>query len=426
MVQRVAFAPNYDRKVKSHISALQHETEPMSTNGTLNRKLRLGLIGGGKGALIGRVHATGAIMDNRAELVAGALSADPVKAKQSALDYDIPKNRAYGSYQELIEKEAALPADQRIDLVAVTTPNHTHFEIAKSAIEAGFDVVCDKPMTFNLTEANELATLVENSHAIFGLTHTYTGYPMVRQIRYMVLGGDIGEINAIRTCYAQGWLRNRIELDDQKQAAWRMDPSKSGAAGCFADIGVHAFNLARYTTGVMPESLSCQLRIYESGRQLDDYGTAIIKMENNVLCTLSASQISHGRENDISIEIDGTKGSILWGQGDPNRMELRCNGQPLKVYTRDPNAPHLTPQAVASCRVPSGCPEGLLEAFGNIYADVYDAIIQRAEEKQIDRTNTIYPNVHDGVEGMMFIEQCVASSKEDGKWLPVRYEKARQ
>lgn len=398
----------------------------MSTNGTLNRKLRLGLVGGGRGAFIGRVHATGAIMDNRAALVAGALSADPVKAKESAPDYDIAENRAYGSYQEMMETESALPADQRIDLVAVTTPNHTHFDIAKLAVRAGFDVVCDKPMTFNLAEAHELATLVDNSNVIFGLTHTYTGYPIVRQIRDMVLGGDIGDVNAIRTCYTQGWLRNRIELEDQKQAAWRMDPTKSGAAGCFGDIGVHAFNLARYTTGVLPQSLSCQLRSYESGRQLDDYGTAIIKMDNDALCTLSASQISHGRENDISIEIDGTKGSILWEQGDPNRMELRCNGQPLKVYTRDPNAPHTSPTAAASCRLPSGHPEGLLEAFGNIYGGVYEAIVQRAEGKNIDRLNTIYPNVHDGVEGMMFIEQCVASSKEDGAWLPVRYEKARR
>lgn len=398
----------------------------MSTNGTLNRKLRLGLVGGGRGAFIGRVHATGAVMDNRAALVAGALSADPVKAKESAPDYDIAENRAYGSYQEMMETESALPTDQRIDLVAVTTPNHTHFDIAKLAVRAGFDVVCDKPMTFNLAEAHELATLVDNSNVIFGLTHTYTGYPIVRQIRDMVLGGDIGDVNAIRTCYTQGWLRNRIELEDQKQAAWRMDPTKSGAAGCFGDIGVHAFNLARYTTGVLPQSLSCQLRSYESGRQLDDYGTAIIKMDNDALCTLSASQISHGRENDISIEIDGTKGSILWEQGDPNRMELRCNGQPLKVYTRDPNSPHTSPTAAASCRLPSGHPEGWLEAFGNIYGGVYEAIVQRAEGKKIDRLNTIYPNVHDGVEGMMFIEQCVASSKEDGAWLPVRYEKARR
>ena len=398
----------------------------MATNGTLNRKLRLGLVGGGRGAFIGRVHATGAIMDNRAELVAGALSSDPVKAKQSAPDFAIPENRAYGSYQELIDTEAGLREDLRVDVICVTTPNHTHFDIAKRAIEAGFDVVCDKPMTFDSPQAVELAKLVDESNRIFGLTHTYTGYPIVRQIREMVLGGEIGEINAIRTCYTQGWLRTRIELEDQKQAAWRTDPSRSGAAGCFGDIGVHAFNLARFTTGIMPESLSCVLRIYESGRQLDDYGTAIIKMENEVLCTLSASQISHGRENDVSIEIDGTQGSIIWVQGDPNRMELRRNGDPLKIYTRDPNAPHMTPWGAAACRLPSGHPEGLIEAFGNIYGSVYDAIVQRAEGQLVDRFNTIYPNVHDGVEGMMFIEQCVASGKEDGAWLPLRYEKARR
>src|SRR5689334_2707202 len=205
----------------------------------------MALVGGGQGSFIGRVHATAAVLDNRAALVAGALSSDPQRAKASASDYDIPEARAYGSYREMLEKESKLPADQRIDFVTVATPNHTHFEIAKAALEAGINVVCDKPMTFDLKQAEELAGVVEKSGAVFALTHNYTGYPLVRQARQMIAAGELGEINAIRTFYIQGWLRTRLELSDQKQASWRTDPTKSGAAGCFGDIATHAYNLAR-------------------------------------------------------------------------------------------------------------------------------------------------------------------------------------
>ena len=252
----------------------------MATNGALNRKLRMGLVGGGQGAFIGRVHATAAILDNRATLVAGALSSDPARAKASAADYDIPAERAYGSYQELIEKEKSLPTDRRIDFVSIATPNYTHFEIAKAAVEAGFNVICDKPLTLDLAQAEELAAAVDESGVVFAVTHNYTGYPLVRQARQMILGGELGEINAIRSFYVQGWLRTRLELSDQKQATWRADPKKSGAANCFGDIGTHAFNLARYMTGLMPDSISAHLKSFEAGRQLDDYGTAVIKFEN--------------------------------------------------------------------------------------------------------------------------------------------------
>ena len=222
-----------------------------TTNGSLNRKLRMALVGGGQGSFIGRVHATAAVLDNRAALVAGALSSDPVRAKSSAPSYDIANDRAYGSYEELCQKEAALPADKRIDFVTVATPNHTHFAVAKAALQAGFNVICDKPMTFDLAQAEELASLVEKSGAVFAVSHNYTGYPLVRQAREMILGGELGEIQAIRSNYIQGWLRTRLENSDQKQAAWRTDPTKSGAAGCFGDIGTHAYNLARYMTGLL-------------------------------------------------------------------------------------------------------------------------------------------------------------------------------
>ena len=398
----------------------------MATNGTLNRKLRMALVGGGAGAFIGRVHATAAVLDNRAALVAGALSSDPAKAKASAPDYDIPAARAYGSYQEMIDQELKLPADQRIDFVSVATPNHTHFEIAKAAVLAGFNVMCDKPMTFDLKQAEELADVVDKSNVVFAVTHNYTGHPLVRQAREMIQNGDLGEINAIRACYIQGWLRSRLELSEQKQASWRTDPTKSGAAGCFGDIATHAYNLARYMTGLLPETVSAHLRTFESGRALDDYGTAIIQFDNGALGTVTASQISHGRENDIFIEVDGTKASLQWRQEDPNAMVVRRNGQPLQVYTRDPNAPFMTAGGKAACRIPSGHPEGYLEAFANIYRSAYDDMAARATGQKFDRTNTIYPNVNDGVEGMFFIQQCVNSSKENGAWLPLKHKRARR
>ena len=234
----------------------------MSTNGPLNRKLRMALCGGGQGSFIGRVHATAAVLDNRAALVAGLLSSNPERAKASAPDYDIPLSRAYTSIQELVTKEKALPEGERVDFVTVATPNHTHFEIAKTFAEAGFNVICDKPLTFDLAQAEELLKVVEKSGVVFAVTHNYTGYPLVRQAREMVLNGELGEINAVRSCYIQGWLRTRLESSDQKQAKWRTDPKQSGAAGCFGDIGTHAYNLGRYITGLLPKDISENPLIY--------------------------------------------------------------------------------------------------------------------------------------------------------------------
>jgi len=398
----------------------------MPTNAPLNRKLRMALVGGGQGAFIGRVHATAAILDNRAALVAGALSSDPEKAKASAPDYDIPAERAYGSYRELIETESKLPPDQRIDFISVATPNHTHFEIAKAAVEAGFNVMCDKPLTFDLKQAEELAEAVDRSGVVFGVTHNYTGYPLVRQAREMILSGELGEIQAIRAFYIQGWLRTRLEADNQKQAAWRTDPAKSGAAGCFGDIGTHAYNLGRYMTGLLPESVSAHLKIFAPGRQLDDYGTAVIRFENGALGTVTASQITHGRENDLFIEIDGTKGALQWRQEEPNKMIVRINGKPHQIYSRDPNAPYMNDSGKASCRLPAGHPEAFFEAFANVYRSAFDNMVLRASGQPFEAVNTIYPNVNDGVEGMYFIQQCVASSQENGSWLPLKHPRARK
>jgi predicted dehydrogenase len=398
----------------------------MATNGRLGRKLRMGLVGGGQGAFIGRVHVTAAVLDNRATLVAGAFSSDAARSKASAADYDVAPERAYGSYQEMLERERARPAGERIDFVSIATPNHMHFPVARAAVEAGFHVVCDKPLTLTLAEAEALAEVVAKANVVFAVTHNYTGYPLVRQAREMILAGELGAIQAIRAEYIQGWLRTRLESEGQKQAAWRTDPTKSGVAGCFGDIGTHAYNLGRYMTGLLPEKISAHLEIFVPGRPLDDYGTAVIRYENGALGTVTASQISHGRENDLRIQIDGTLGSLEWRQEEPNKMLVRHNGKPHQLYTRDPNAPFTNDAGRAACRLPSGHPEAFFEAFANVYRAAFDAMAEAAGGGAFERTNTIYPNIHDGVEGMHFIEQAVASSRADGGWLPLAHPLARR
>jgi predicted dehydrogenase len=397
----------------------------MAINAPLNRKLRMGLVGGGQGAFIGRVHATAAILDNRALLVAGALSSDPARAKASAPDYDIKPDRAYSSYKEMAQAEAKLPASEKIDFVSIATPNHTHFEIARTFAEAGFNILCDKPMTFDLGQAEELGKIVKKTGVVFAVTHNYTGYPLVRQARDMVRSGELGEINAVRAFYIQGWLRTRLEQDHQKQASWRTDPKRSGAAGGWGDIGTHAYNLGRFITGLLPEQISCNLKTFVEGRQLDDYGTAVVQYQNGALGTVTASQISHGRENDLWIEVDGTKGALEWHQEEPNKLLFRVNGQPHRLYTRDPNAPFTTATAKASCRLPSGHPEAFFEAFANVYTAAYDDMLQRAAGKSFDGAGSLYPNVADGIDGMNFITQSVASSHQNAAWVPLKHPACR-
>ena len=398
----------------------------MAINAPMNRKLRMALVGGGQGSFIGRVHSIAACLDNRAELVAGALSSNPERAKASAPDYGIDDARAYTSYQQMLETEAGLPEDQRIDFVSIATPNHVHFEVADAAIKAGFNVVCDKPMTYDLAQAEQLLESFKNSDVVFALSHNYTGYPLVRQAREMILGGELGEINAIRAQYIQGWLRTSLEAEDQKQAAWRTDPGKSGAAGAFGDIATHAYNLGRYMTGLLPDQVSCHLKTFVEGRRLDDYGTAVIRYENGGLGTVTASQISHGRENDLEIEIDGTKGSLKWRQENPNEMVYRQNGKAHQIITRDPNAPFMNSLGAGACRLPSGHPEAFFEAFANVYNAAFDDMAKRAAGQAIDGRDSVYTNCYDGVEGMFFIQQCVASSSDNGAWLPLKHQAARK
>ena len=261
---------------------------------------------------------------------------------------------------------------------------------------------------------------------MFAVTHNYTGYPMVRQAREMIASGELGEIQAVRSQYLQGWLRTRIELEGQKQSAWRTDPAQSGAAGAFGDIGTHAFNLARYMTGLLPESVRANLEKFEEGRLLDDYGHAVIRFQGGGVGTVTGSQVSHGRENDLRIEIDGTKGALSWSQEEPNKMMVRRNGEPHQLYTRDPNAPFMNEPGAAACRLPSGHPEAFLEAFANVYRSAYDAMISRLSGEPFETRDTIYPNVYDGAEGMFFIQQCVASSAQGGELVSLAYDGARR
>jgi predicted dehydrogenase len=393
----------------------------MPTNPPLNRKLLMGLVGGAPGAFIGRVHVTAATLDNRAVLVAGAFSSDPARSRAAAPEYGVPPERAYGSYQEMVAAETQRPEGERIDFVSVATPNHTHFEIARAFAEAGFNVLCDKPMTFDLAQAEELAKVVRRAGVVFAVTHNYTGYPLVRQSRDMVRGGELGEVNAVRTFYLQGSLRRQRTAEQQQRFAWKTDPARAGASGCFGDIGIHAYNLTRFITGLLPEQVSCHLKTFERGGRLDDYGTAVLRYANGALGTLTASRISHGRENDLRIEIDGTRGSLEWHQEEPDRMWLRANGRPHRLYTRDPNAPHTADNARTSCRTPAGHPEGFLEAFANVYAAAFEDMIARAAGRAVDDSTSLYPNVADGVDGTHFVAQCVASSGQDGAWLSLRH-----
>jgi predicted dehydrogenase len=286
--------------------------------------------------------------------------------------------------------------------------------------------MCDKPLAFDLAQAEELARVVARTGVVFAVTHNYTGYPLVRQARDMVRAGELGEMNAVRVSYLQGTVRRRRTPEQQKRFAWKTDPERAGAPGCFGDIGIHAYNLFRFITGLWPEQVACQSGTFEPGGKLDDYGSAVLRLQGSALGTVTASRISHGRENDLRIEIDGTRGSLEWHQEEPNRLWLRANGQPHRLYTRDPGAPHMTAAARASCRLAAGLPEAFLEAFANIYTAAYADMIARAVGQPWDSRRSLYPDVIDGVDGMNFITQCVASSQAGGAWVSLDHPLVRR
>lgn len=380
----------------------------------MKRKIRMGMVGGGRGAFIGAVHRMAAAIDGEIELVCGAFSSNPKKSKLSGADLYLPKDRVYGSYEEMIKKETELPLGERMDFISIVTPNHMHYGPAKMALENGFHVVCDKPLSFNMKEAKSLQRLVEKTGLIFALTHNYTGYPMVKQAKSMIAKNKIGKVRKIVVEYPQGWLSTFVEGSDQKQAAWRTDPKRSGIAGAMGDIGTHAENLAEYVTGLKIKKMCADLSILVDGRKLDDDGNVLLEFDNGAKGILSASQISAGEENNLRIRIYGEKAGLDWRQMEPNTLIVRWLDKSTEIMRT--GVGNLSPEAQAHTRLPAGHPEGYLEAFANIYRNFAKCVQAYLGNKKPNKVYTDFPTVADGVRGMRFIEKVVASSKSKSKW----------
>lgn len=380
----------------------------------MNRKLRMGMVGGGPGAFIGAVHRIAANTDGQIELVCGAFSSNPEKSKKAGKELYLPENRAYGSFKEMILAEKRLPEGVRMDFVSIVTPNHVHFEPAKLALENGFHVVLDKPITFNLKEAKKLKEIVTKTGNLLCLTHTYTGYPMVKQARQMVKSGMFGKIRKIYVEYPQGWLSNFLEGSDNKQASWRTDPKRSGIAGCMGDIGTHAFNMAEYVSGLKAVKVCADLNIVVKGRKLDDDGAVLLKFDNGATGVLFASQIAAGEENNVKVRVYGEKGSVQWQQEDCNSLLVKWLDKPAEIYRAGTG--YLNSYASHNTRTPAGHPEGYLEAFANHYRNFALCVKAKMEKKKPKPEWTDFPGVEDGIRGMAFIENVVASSKKSVKW----------
>ena len=383
----------------------------------MSRKARFGLIGGGRGAFIGAVHRIAAAMDGRIELVCGALSSDPAVARASAADILLLADRAYGSFAEMMERERALPADRRMDFVAIATPNHVHFPAAKAALEAGFHVLSDKPATLNLAEARALRDLVRKTGRLYGLTHNYTGYPLVRQAREMVRAGALGKVRKVVVEYPQGWLATRLEATGQKQAAWRADPARSGAGGCVGDVGTHAENLLEYVTGLRIAELAADATRFVEGRALDDDINVLVRLEGGAKGVLHASQISVGEENNLSIRVYGETGGLEWHQREPNTLLVKHLDRPTELYRAGQG--YLGAPARHATRTPPAHPEGYLEAFANIYRDFAEHVLAVAEKRESDPLSRTYPGIDDAVRGMAFIDAVVRSSAANAAWTRV-------
>lgn len=379
----------------------------------MQRKIKMGMIGGGRGSFIGKVHHIAAVLDNKIELVCGAFSSNPDVSKKSGKDYMLPDSRVYSNYREMIEKEGELPENDRMDFVSVVTPNNVHFAPAKLALERGFHVVCDKPMTFNLKEAIDLENIVNETGLLFCLTHTYTGYPMVKKAREILRSGKLGKIRKIIVEYIQGWLSSEQEKSGNKQAAWRMDPEQAGISCTMGDVGVHAFNMVEYLTNLEVKIIAADLTSFIPGRKLDDDGSVLLKFDNGVKGVLTASQICAGEENNFSIKIYCEKGGIVWNQMEPNTVLLKWQDKPMEtIRTGWAERSKITG---IHTRVPSGHPEGYIEAFANLYRNFAMHLSNVFFNGYYDG-NYDYPTVHEGVRGMAFIEAVVESSKNNSKW----------
>ena len=371
------------------------------------------MVGGGRDAFIGGVHRMAMRLDGKIELIAGAFSSNPQKAKLSGEDLLLDPERVYEDYRTMATQEGRLPAGERIDFVSVVTPNRTHVPVAKAFLEAGFNVVCDKPLAFNLDEARALRDVVRKTGKVFALTHNYTGYPMVKEARELVRNGELGDILKVVAEYPQGWLIKPIDVEGQKQASWRTDPQQAGAAGCLGDIGTHAENLGRYITGLQIEELCAEFTSFVKGRQLEDDANLLIRYKGGAKGVLCASQISVGEENNLSIRVYGVKGSLEWHQEDPNDLVVRYGDKPRRVYRRGND--YVSAVTKRFTRFPSGHPEAFVEAFANIYIEAARAIEAEVNGQPIP-SDCDFPTVDDGVEGMAFIATAVESAKAGGIW----------
>lgn len=374
------------------------------------------MVGGGKDAFIGAIHRIAANMDGLIELSCGALSINPEIAVDSARSLFLPEDRTYLTYDEMISKEAALPADKKMDFVTIVTPNFAHFAPAMMALDNGFHVVIEKPITFTLDEAKKLKQKVDQTGLLLCLTHTYSGYPMVKQARHMAQSGALGKIRKVYVEYPQGWLSKLTEREGNAQAAWRTDPKKSGKSGCMGDIGTHAAHLAEYITGAKITKLCADLNVMVEGRALDDDGNVLLRFDNGAAGVLMASQVAAGEENALKIRVYGEKGGIEWAQQEPNTLIVKWLDQPAQILRAGANYGALSPFATQNCRTPGGHPEGYLEAFGNIYRNFALTLSARIDGKEASKENFDFPKVEEGIRGMAFIDNVVASSQSSQKW----------
>ncbi len=380
----------------------------------------MGMVGGGPGAFIGDVHRRAACLDGDVELVAGAFSTSPTRSRRKGRELGLSRARSHASYTAMVDAELALPKDERIDFVTVVTPNHEHLPVAKAFLEAGFHVVCDKPMTLTVQEARRLKRIVGHARRVFALTHNYTGYPMVKLARDMVRQGDLGPLRKVVVEYPQGWLATRLEDAGVKQAEWRTDPARSGASGCMGDIGTHAENLAEYITGLRIVEVCADLTIFVGGRRLDDDGNVLVRFQRSVKGVLHASQISVGEDNGLTIRVYGERRAIEWRQEQPNVLQVKSQDAPLEVWTRGhAYVAERSPAAARASRLPPGHPEAFLEAFANVYRNVTDTIRARLNRTRPDPLALDFPTVDDGLRGMLFVEAVLKSARSRRKWTRV-------
>ena len=383
----------------------------------MNRKIRMGMVGGGQGAFIGGVHRMASRLDGQIELVCGAFSSSAEKSKASARELYIPEDRAYGNYQEMFDAEKALPEGQRMDFVSIVTPNFMHFPVAKAALEAGFAVLSDKPLTFTTDEARELVALVKKTGLQFGLTHNYTGYPLVKEARERIRRGDLGAIRKVVVEYPQGWLATQLEASGQKQADWRTDPKRAGKSCCIGDIGTHAENLAEYMTGLQISELCADLTTFVDGRLLDDDGNVLLRFSNGAKGILHASQISIDEENGLNIRVYGEKGGLEWHQQEPNTLIMKWLDRPREIVRAGANYGHLSEAALHNSRLPAGHPEAFLEAFANVYKNFAASLKARLSGEEPNPLDLDFPTVEDGLRGMIFVDTVVESATSDQKWV---------